>query len=157
MVCTVKPIGLRRERGFTLIEMVMALVVIGIAITGVLLAFQTVVRGSADPVIAQQLIAIAESMAEEVSLEPYVPQANVITSTGCSREGFNDVTDFNGYSTSGFVCAADGATLTGLTGYSISVSVAPATVSGVTMKLVTVVSSKGGDSFTLKFYKSDLS
>jgi MSHA pilin protein MshD len=152
-----RPIGASRIRGFTLIEMIMALVVIGVAITGVMMAFQTVVRSSADPVIAQQLIAIAESMAEEVALEPYVPQVNVITSTGCSREGFNDVSDFNGYSTSGFVCAADGTTLAGLTGYSVSVSVAPVTVSGVTMKLVTVIASKGGDSFTLKYHKADLS
>ncbi len=147
----------RRQSGFTLIEMVIALVIIGVAITGVMLAFQTVVRGSADPIIAQQLIAISESMAEEVSLEPYVAKANVITSTGCSREGFNDVSDFDGYNTSGYVCAADGTILSGLSGYSVSVTVVPVTVSGISMKLITVTSSKGSDSFALKSYKADLS
>jgi MSHA pilin protein MshD len=146
----------RREAGFTLIELVMALVVVGVAITGVMLAFQTVVRKSSDPVIVQQLISVAETITEEAALLPYVPQTNVTTSSGCARDGFNDVSDFHNYATSS-ICAADGTVLTSLSGYSVSVQVTSITVSGVAMKLITVVSSKGADSFTLRTLKADLS
>ncbi len=140
-----------------MIETIIALVVIGSALGGVLLAFQTAVRGSSDAVIAQQLVAIAQSMTEEAALQPYVAQADTTSSTGCGRQGFNDVDDFNGYASAGNVCTPDGLAISGLVGYSVSIAVSAVTVSGVTMKRIDVTASRGGDSFVLRTHKADLS
>lgn len=147
-----------RTRGFTLIEMVVALVVIGVALSGVMLAFRSIARNSANPVIDQQLIAIAQAASEEVMLQPYVPKTNTTTASGCSRAAFNDVDDFNGYATTGNICTPDGVTVPGLAGYSMSISVAPAAaVSGVSMKQISVTASKGTDSFVVRALRADLS
>ena len=60
-----------RQRGLSLVEMVIAIVILGVGLAGVLLAFSTVTRGSADPVVTQQMLAIAEEMLEEIQLKPY--------------------------------------------------------------------------------------
>lgn len=145
------------SRGFTLIEMVIAIAVIGVAVAGVLLAFQTASRNSADPVISQQLISLSQSFTEEVMLQNYTVTTNTSTVTGCARDAFNDVSDFNGYATTGFVCAPDGSTIATLNGYSVSIIVAPATISGIVMKKIVVTTSKGATSYALTTYRGDLS
>lgn len=145
-----------RTKGFTLIEMLIAISVVGISVAGVLLAFQTASRNSAEPVVQQQLISLAQSLTEEAMLQPYTPAANA-SPVGCARDTFNDVSDFNGYATSGYVCAPDGSAIASLNGYSVSISVAPATVAGVAMKKVSVQVSKGSNSYLLTTYRGDLS
>ncbi len=54
----------------TLIELVFV-VVIGVAVAGILAVYTNTVRYSADPVIRKQMLAIAESMLEEVKLMPF--------------------------------------------------------------------------------------
>lgn len=60
-------------RGMTLIELVLAMVVIGVGLAGVLAAFQQSVRGSADPMVRKQMTAIAEEMLEEAALRAFMP------------------------------------------------------------------------------------
>lgn len=146
-----------RTKGFTLVEMLIAISVVGIALAGVLLAFQTASRNSAEPVVAQQLISLAQSLSEEAMLQPYTPAANALATAGCARDAFNDVSDFNGYATNGFVCAPDGSAIASLSGYSVSISVAPASVAGLVMKKVSVQVSKGASSYLLSAYRGDLS
>src|ERR1035437_6548371 len=85
----------RRTSGFTLIEMIMAIMIIGIGLAGVLLAFNVAVKSSADPMIHKQMLAIAEEMMEEILLKPYAPAAGTIS--GCNRASADDVSDYNGY------------------------------------------------------------
>ena len=61
------------QRGFTLIEMIIAIVVLGVGVTGVLVAYINSVRGSADALVAKQLVAVTEMMMEEILLKPYTP------------------------------------------------------------------------------------
>ena len=61
----------RRQRGVTLIELVMFIIVIGVAVAGLLLVYTNTVRYSADPVIRKQMLAIAEAMLEETVLMPF--------------------------------------------------------------------------------------
>lgn len=65
--------GARRTRqvGVTLIELVMFIVIVGIAVAGILLVYTNTVRYSADPVIRKQMLAIAEAMLEETALMPF--------------------------------------------------------------------------------------
>jgi MSHA pilin protein MshD len=60
-----------RQGGFTLIELVMFIIIVGIAVAGILLVYTNTVRYSADPVIRKQMLAIAEAMLEETKLMPF--------------------------------------------------------------------------------------
>jgi MSHA pilin protein MshD len=126
-----------RERGFTLVEIVVLIVVIGVAVSGVLLVFQNTVRGSADPQIYKQALAIAEAMLDEVLPNSYDPVAG-----GGTRAQFNDVDDYNAYATTG-VQDIQGGAVPGLGDYNVGVVVAaPAALNDGDAGLVDVPDSK---------------
>lgn len=135
------------KRGFTLVEMLIAIVVIGVGLAGVLVAFQVTVRGSADPLVTRQMRAIAEGVLEEALSKPYTAQAGG-GGSGCARDAFNDVDDYNGYSSSG-VCDVNGAAVEGLVAYGVSINVSAAIVGGLPSKRVRVSVSRGAESLQL--------
>lgn len=55
------------QQGFTLIETIVFLLVVGIGIVGLLSAIGTAVRHSADPLPQKQALAIAEALMEEIN------------------------------------------------------------------------------------------
>lgn len=59
------------ERGTSLIELIMFIVIVGVALAGILLVMNVTTRSSADPLIHKQALAIAESLLEEVELMPF--------------------------------------------------------------------------------------
>ncbi len=63
--------GQRRQRGLSLVELVLFIAIVGIAIAGVLVVFDRSVRGSADPMVRKQAIAVAESLLNEVLMQPF--------------------------------------------------------------------------------------
>ena len=60
-----------RMSGISLIELVMFIVIVGLALTGVLLVMNTTTKSSADPVLRKQALATAESLLEEIELQPF--------------------------------------------------------------------------------------
>ena len=54
------------QRGVSLIELIMFIIIISIAVTGVLLVMNRVSGHSADTLIRKQALAIAESLLEEI-------------------------------------------------------------------------------------------
>ena len=143
-----------RQRGFTLPEAILAIIVIGVGLAGLLLAFGTVARGSADPVLRKQLLAVAQELMEEITLKPYAPAANAAPA-GCGRDTYNDITDYNGYSAAGF-CTVDGVVIAALASTSVAVSVAGGTLFGVAAaKSITVTVSSNGESLSLQGWRTD--
>ncbi|MDD2706258.1 MAG: hypothetical protein PHU07_13135, partial [Acidocella sp.] len=59
------------QRGVSLIELIMFIVIVGVALAGVLLVMNATTRSSADPLVRKQALAIAESLLEEVELMPF--------------------------------------------------------------------------------------
>ncbi|MDR2092489.1 MAG: prepilin-type N-terminal cleavage/methylation domain-containing protein [Azoarcus sp.] len=116
------------SRGFTLPELIMAIVIIAIGLTGVLTAFRTVVRGSADPLIHKQMLAVAEEMMEELGLESWSPPGYVGGGSGCrDRAGFDSLDDYNGYECTGIRPIDGNAVIPLLANYTIKVAVAKPT------------------------------
>ncbi|SDH37827.1 MSHA pilin protein MshD [Propionivibrio dicarboxylicus] len=120
----------KTTRGFTLIEMVIAIVIISIGFAGVLMAINSTVRNSADPLVRKQMLAIAEEMLEEVLIKPFAVSGdapvNVAKACGVSpppsRTTFDDIKDYNNYQTVG-ICDVDGQPVTGLVNYNVHVTV----------------------------------
>ena len=144
-----------RQRGLSLIELVLAIVIVSVGLSGVLIAFSTVARGSADPVVAQQMLAIAEEMLEEIELKPYTVAANAAPAA-CARNTYNDVLDYNGYAASGQVCTIDGTPIASLAGYSVTVQVQAGTLVGVgAARRITVTVTRGSNALTLNGWRTD--
>ncbi|MFZ5527260.1 MAG: type II secretion system protein [Pseudomonadota bacterium] len=154
-MCSSRP-GSGRQSGFTLIEMILAVVVIGIGLAGLLMALSTTVKRSADPIVTKQLLAIAEEMIEEIELKPYTTEANTAP-VGCARNTYNDVLDYNGYATSNKICDIDGGQIVSLNGYSVVVEVKTDALAGVNAALkITVKASRGTkDSITLVSWRTE--
>ena len=66
----------RPAGGMTLIEMMIAIVVIGVGLAGVLSALGVATRSSADPVVQRQMLAIADELLEEIQLRPFAEAKN---------------------------------------------------------------------------------
>lgn len=143
-----------KTRGFTLVEMIIAIVIIGVGLAGVLSAFTMTVRASADPLIRKQMLSIAEEMLEEVLLKPYASRSGTIT--GCNRTNADDVSDYNNYSQP--VCSPDGTVIGNLSTYTVSVSVDSAATLGTLgagVKKIKVTVQRGSDALTLVGWRTD--
>lgn len=142
------------QAGITLVELILSLVIISIAITGVLTVMNLTVSHSADPVTQHQAIAIAESYLEEILLQSYDDPDGV--SGEIIRSLFDDVDDYNGLSDTGVHDQQDNPIAT-LSNYNVSISVsAPIILSGsVLAKKVTVSVSGVGTSLNLVGYRVD--
>ncbi len=140
----------RLHRGFTLIEMIVAIVVIGVGLSGVLAVFSTTVSKSADPLVRKQMLTAADDLMEEILLKPYADAPNNAPERPCGRETFNDVDDYEGYTTTGEICDVDGMPIEALNGFSVLVRVQSDNLGGVTAALkVTITVSRGTESFQL--------
>lgn len=144
--------GVRSCRGFTLAEMVLLIVVISVGLAGIALSLQQAAFGSSDPVVEKQVVAIAESLMEEILLLPYNTPSG--ESAGVTRATFNSVSDWNGFSTTG-IQDIEGTAILSLSQYNIaSVTVSATTLNGQTAKLVTVtVTGPSNHQFKLDGYK----
>lgn len=83
----------RRCAGVTLVELIVALVIVGVALAGAVAAFTRTDRASVEPVIVRQMATIADGMMEEILLKPFSNDAD----TPAQRIDFAKVADYNGY------------------------------------------------------------
>lgn len=116
-------------RGLTFIELIISIVIISIAVLGVFSAFSTTIGHSADPMIQEQAVLIAESYTEEILAKAYDEQdASGVADVGgpdpgeTSRALYDDVDDYNGLAPAS---AADqnGTAIAALTAYQVTLSV----------------------------------
>lgn len=113
--------GMGKSRGVTLVELIVFMVIIGVAMAGIFAAFNTITTGSADPQLRKQMLAIAESLMEEIQLKPFT------CTSGCAgSRPFDSVKDYNGFGMTG-IKDITGADVAGLESYSAAVAVDEAT------------------------------
>lgn len=101
----------RNCRGFTLVEMIITIVVIGVGLAGILTVFQTVVKSSADPLVTKQLISIAEAQMEGAMLKEFTLIADDSTCAVCPAGYSASITVTSGGTWEG-IAAADNKTIT---------------------------------------------
>lgn len=132
----------RRQRGLSLIEVVVFIVVMGIGLAAMLALYSQFTRASVDPLVRKQALAIASSLMEEIQLQAFTycdpDDANVHVATsvgGCTTqevigiEGgetrygatrFDNVSDYDGFAmAAGDIRSIDNAPITLLAGYEV--------------------------------------
>ncbi len=129
----------KRQKGLTLIELVLSIVILATASVAILRVLSDANKRSADPMIEQQASAIAQAYLEEVLLKPYCdPDLSTDCATACAvnnicsnpacssteglRTAFDEVCDYAGLSDAGARNQLDQA-IPGLADYTISVQV----------------------------------
>jgi MSHA pilin protein MshD len=138
----------RRQRGLSLIEVVVFIVVLGIAVAGMAVIYNQMTLASVDPLVRKQAVAIANSLMEEIQLRPFTycdpddaavftaaSPAGCATPEGIGSEGgetrygspqYDNVSDYDGFAMLGSIQDINNTTITGLNGYTASVVVAEA-------------------------------
>jgi MSHA pilin protein MshD len=139
-----------RQRGLSLVEVVVFIVVLGIGLAGMAVIYNQLTLASVDPLIRKQAVAIANSLMEEVQLRPFTycdpddaavftaaSPAGCTTPEGIGAEGgetrygpavsFDNVSDYNSFPPmAGSIQDINNSTVAGLDGYSATVAVANA-------------------------------
>jgi MSHA pilin protein MshD len=155
------------QRGVTLVELVLAIVIISIAVVSVLNVLSLTTGHSSDPLLARQSLAIAESLLEEILSQPFTindldggadamgPEAG--ESRGSTTAPFDHVDDYDGYTMNGIV-GADGTPVAGLEKFGATVSVQQQALDNIGSTeglLVTVtVTSPGGTPVSLSGFRA---
>lgn len=128
----------RRQRGLSLIEVIVFVVVLGIGIAGMAILYNQVTRASVDPLVRSQAVAVANSLMEEIQLRAFTycdpddpavftagSPAGCATQEGIGAEGetryatprFDNVSDYHGFPMGGSI--QDITNTTVLTGYTL--------------------------------------
>lgn len=146
-------------RGVTIIELIIAMVITSIAVTGVLLAFTTSITHSADPMIDAQALAIAEAYMDEILAKPVAGGSGCNPNDEFSRPTCASVTDYGSASQEPMDQLGD--SIEDLSDYRVTVSVGAGAVAlgadaiGTGDATVTVTVTRGTRSLTLRGYKVD--
>ena len=143
-----------RLQGFTLVEAVIAIVVLAIGVVSMLTVFLVNIRHSADPMVEEQANAVAQSYLEEILLKSFCDQNDfasdcpaACTTSACAscsggttdgstaedRTTYDDVCDYDGLTNNAGAVDHNGTIIGGLEQYNISVQVDDAaTLNGLT-------------------------
>ena len=148
------------QSGFTLIELIIFIVVVGAGLAGILSVMTNTVKSSADPMVRKQAVALAESLMEEIMLKDYAAGGY----SGADRAQFDDVSDYNGYTTSGGIkevfnmsSGTVGAVMPGLSLYNYSPPVevnSTATIGSVSVKSIKVYVTGPGGTISITSYRA---
>jgi MSHA pilin protein MshD len=84
------------QRGFTLIELIIFIVVVSVGLVGILKVMDVTVASSADPMVRKQAMALADSILEEILGKAYCDPDPLVTTGETTRVTMDDVADFNG-------------------------------------------------------------
>ena len=144
----------RRQAGVTLVELIVAIVIVGVALGGLVAAYNRASIASADPLITQQMLAVAESMMEEVMLKPYTGDGT----KGATRATYDEIGDYANYPAQA-VTDADGLAIPDLGRYKVSVAVDPLAtllpgVNAAQARRINVTVTHGNESLTLSGWRT---
>jgi len=164
---------LSRQGGYSLLEVVAAIIVLSLMFSGFVTVYSTVLKQSTEPQLDAQAIAIADGYLSEITSRRYRdPDSGAVCGGGeATRPAFDDVCDYNGLAANGCTatsaacptlgecaCGRNGQPQDGLHGFQVTVGVAPATLAGVACLQAQVrVNNAGiaGDGVFLQAFRCD--
>jgi MSHA pilin protein MshD len=153
--------GMPMQKGISLIELIMFMVIISIAVSGILLVMNNVASHSADTLVRKQALAVAESLLEEIELQSLTNGCVGTLGLNAVRTGATLVCDYNGYSTNaGILDFSTNLPVPGLGAYNINppVSVVPTAGLGLipaaSAVLITVSVTGPGGTIELSGYRA---
>ncbi|MDD2929581.1 MAG: type II secretion system protein [Sideroxydans sp.] len=155
-----------KQRGISLIELIMFIVIVSIGVTGILLVMNQTTAHSADPLLHKQALAVAESLLEEVELQDFIDQNDGVT-TACpvasAVTAANRATDYhivdcyNGFNMPGISDLA-GAAIVGLENYSSTVTLTSEALNDVAagnaVRITVTVTDPQGTAITIDGYRT---
>lgn len=121
-----------RAHGVTLVELVIFIAIVSLGTAGILLVMNYTTQRSADPMLKQQALLIAESYLEEIVLQPFTdpspPGVTQVCPTSLPykeaiRASYDNICDYHNLADTSGAIDRLGNTVAGLTAYNISVSV----------------------------------
>jgi MSHA pilin protein MshD len=119
---------LAHQRGVTLVELIVALTLATVVMGTIWNAWTLLSTHSADPLVARQQLAIAQSLLREIELQPLPGTATAAPTPG--RTGFASISDYDGLVMAG-IRDVEGEPVPGLQSYGATVSVRPQAFNGV--------------------------
>jgi MSHA pilin protein MshD len=155
-VAAAKFVPKNAQRGVTLIELIVSIVIVAIAAAAVLGVLAMNTAASADPMLRHQASAIAEAYLEEILLRSF-SDPDGVDGEG-SRAAFDDLDDYDGLTDVG---ARDqfGNAIAGLDAYTVSVTVSnssalPSVPAGDALRVDVLVSRGAGINLVLSGYRT---
>lgn len=139
----------RSQKGFTLIELIIFIVVVSAGLAGILAVSTNVVKSSADPMVRKQAMAMADSILEEILQKEYEDPDGLPNVVESGRDTYDDVDDYDGKTKAVFTDWP-----AALSSYTVAISVTTTTLSGVDAKKVAVTVSGGTNSIALTGYRT---
>lgn len=115
-------------KAFTLIELVVSIVVIGIAVTGTLMVFTSTAKRSSDPMVLQQAMAIGKSYLEEIIAKDFPTTVPCPSPPAGGRAVYSNVCDYSGLSDIG-ATDQNGNSIAALSNYNVAVTIDTTTAS----------------------------
>lgn len=145
----------RSERGVTLVELIVALLLAGAVLGSIWSAWTLMGSRSSDPLVARQQLAIAQSLLREIELQPLPGTASAAATPG--RTGYASIADYHGLTMNG-ISDAEGQAVPGLEAYGASVTVAQQALDGVPSSdgwwIAVQVTGPGGERLQLAQWRS---
>lgn len=152
--------GAARQKGLSLVELVISVVVLGIAVAAVLSVYTNSLTRSADPQIRYQAVAIAQAYLDEILLRSFTDPDNgaVCGAQEASRDLYDNVCDYDGLS--GAPADQTGTPIAGLSVYTVAVQVTqPGDLPGVgaanELRVTVTVSHSGIGDVVLNGYRTN--
>lgn len=151
----------RMQRGISLIELIIFIIIVSVGIAGILSVMNVTVKSSADPMLRKQAMAMGEALLEEVLAKDYANPAGGFTETSATcanRNQYDDVDDYGCFAGPPYLAGTDtlgASSIPDLANYSAKVAISAVAVSGVAMKKITVTVSGVGETIELYGYRSN--
>ncbi len=172
-----------RQRGISLLELIMFIIIVGIGVAGLLLVFNTTLAKSADPMIQKQMLAIAEALLEEVEAKPFTycdpddaNAASAANAAACATppgeamgpeagetrtsttSPFDNVNDYGPSLTINPITDVTGTAIAGLGAYSATIAVAAVALGTVpatdSLQITVTVTGPGSNSLVVQGYRT---
>ncbi|MEO8332276.1 MAG: type II secretion system protein [Gallionella sp.] len=150
------------QRGISLIELIMFIVIVSVALAGILLVMNQTTGRSADPLIRKQAIAAAYSLLEEIQLQDFTataPAVPVAVTPANRATAYHIVGSYGGFATAG-IFTVNNVAIPDLAGYTLAVAVIPEAAAwngippGNVVQINVTVTAPNGDAITATGFRT---